>query len=146
MKVYVIGSLRNPEVRLFSSALRDRGHEVFDDWMASGPDADDHWKAYEEERGRTYVEALEKSLAADNQFRFDYTHLNAADAVVLLLPAGRSAHLELGWALGKGKAGFIVLQDKEEPRWDIMYKFATKVFRTWDDCLNHFGGTVKGAY
>ena len=32
--------------------------EVFDDWYAAGPEADDYWKSYEINRGRDYIDAL----------------------------------------------------------------------------------------
>ena len=45
----------------------------------------------------------------------------------MIRPAGKSCHLELGYLLGRGKRGYILL-DKEPERWDIMYRFATGVF------------------
>jgi nucleoside 2-deoxyribosyltransferase len=130
--IYLIGSLRNPEVPIIASALRDRGHEVFDDWYAAGPEADDRWRDYEKARGRTYIEALD-GLAAEHVFRFDWKHLNWAEIGVLLLPAGRSGHLELGYMFGQGKPGYILLDNPE--RWDVMYKFATKVVLQLPDLL-----------
>ena len=38
--IYLIGSLKDPYVREVAEALRDAGHDVFDDWHASGPYAD----------------------------------------------------------------------------------------------------------
>ena len=46
---------------------------------------------------------------------------------VPVLPAGRSAHLELGYTIGNGKSGFILLDPSDDPRWDVMYQFATAV-------------------
>lgn len=123
--IYVIGSLRNPAVPSVAWLLRDQGHEVFDDWYAAGPEADDAWKDYEEQRGRVYSEAL-NGAAARHVYEFDKRHLDAADAVVLILPAGRSGHLELGYALGQGKPGYILLE-RDADRWDVMYRFASEV-------------------
>lgn len=123
--IYLIGSLRNPEVPRISKQLRDAGIETFDDWYAAGPEADDKWKEYEVNRGRTYVEALD-GFAAEHVFSFDLFHLNRSEAVILVLPAGRSGHLELGYALGRGKAGYILLTEDND-RFDVMYKFATRV-------------------
>lgn len=125
MKVYVIGSLRNDQIPKVAEQLRDAGHDVFDDWFSAGPEADDCWQQYEQQRGRTYAEALE-GAHAQNVFTFDLINIEAADAVVLVLPAGKSAHLELGWALGSGKRGFILL-DVEPERFDVMYGFADAV-------------------
>lgn len=125
--VYVIGSLLNPQIPVIANTLREAGFEVFDDWFAAGPGADDAWRDYEKGRGHTYAEAL-RGYAARHVFAFDKAHLERADAVVLALPAGRSGHLELGWALGKGKPGFVLLDSPE--RWDVMYQFATGVVET----------------
>jgi hypothetical protein len=125
MKLYLIGSLRNPLIPKIGNELRDAGHEVFDDWYAAGPEADDYWKEYEQARGRTFEEAL-KGEAARHVFSFDLDHLNDAEAVVLALPAGKSGHLELGFAIGKGKPGFILLPPDSD-RWDVMYQFGTVV-------------------
>ena len=124
--VYLVGSLRNPEVTKIAKRLREYGLEVFDDWMAAGPEADDYWMKYEQQRGHSLAEAI-KGHAAQHVFHFDKRHLEAADAVVLVLPAGRSGHLELGWALGRGKRCYILL-DREPERFDVMYAFADGVY------------------
>lgn len=125
MSIYLIGSLRNPEVPKLAQRLREEGFSVFDDWFAAGPEADDKWRDYEQARGRSYLQALE-GHAAQHVFWYDYKHLDDADVVVLMLPAGKSGHLEFGWAIGTGKKGYILLDSAE--RWDVMYKFATAVY------------------
>ena len=129
-KVYIIGSLRNPDVPKLGNYLRADGWEVFDDWFAAGPEADDKWMQYEQGRGHTFAEAL-KGKAADHVFNFDRKHLDLADIVVLMLPAGKSGHLEFGYCIGRGKPGFILLPGEPE-RFDVMYAFATGVHTSWD--------------
>lgn len=123
--IYLIGSLRNPKVPKLAQILRGQGYEVFDDWYAAGPEADDHWQAYEKSRGHSLVAALD-GYAAYHVFHYDKFHLERADAAVLVLPAGKSSHLELGYVIGLGKPGFILL-DGEPDRYDVMYRFATGV-------------------
>jgi nucleoside 2-deoxyribosyltransferase len=125
VNIYLIGSLRNPVVPEIAEALRERGFTVFDDWYAAGPEADDYWQRYEQYRGRSYGEALD-GYAANNVYQFDRSHLDRADAGVLVMPAGRSGHLELGYIKGKGKRAYVLF-DKEPERWDVMYRFADKV-------------------
>lgn len=120
-RLYVIGSLRNPRVPEVGNWLRVLGFQVFDDWYSCGPEADDKWQEYEKQRGRSFDEAL-RSPFAQSVFQLDYTHLNQSDAVVLVMPAGKSAHLELGYMVGKGKPAFILF-DGEPDRWDTMYQF-----------------------
>jgi hypothetical protein len=126
VKIYLIGSLRNPKVTSLAIELRGHGLNVFDDWMAAGPEADDYWMKYEKEKGHTYLEALDGN-AAWHVFNYDKGHLSSSDVGILVLPAGKSGHLELGYIMGMGKRGFI-LMDKEPDRFDVMYRFAEQVF------------------
>jgi hypothetical protein len=130
--IYLIGSLRNPEIPKIAEQLRGAGHEVFDDWFAAGPEADDKWRDYEKARGRTFRQALH-GYAAQNVFRFDKRHLERADTVVLVAPAGKSGHMEFGWSLGKGKRGIYMLDSPE--RWDVMLSFATDIVEGVDELL-----------
>jgi len=125
-KLYLMGSLRNPKVSELAAKIRTIGYDVFDDWMAAGPVADDCWRDYERQRGRQYKAALE-GHAANHVFSHDKHHLDTSDVGVLFLPAGKSAHLELGYFLGCGKPGFIYMEEEPE-RYDVMYKFATGIF------------------
>lgn len=124
--LYVIGSLRNPNIVAFANKIEQVGTEAFIDWKSPGPDADDHWRDYSKERGWTYSQALE-SRAAKQVFQFDKNNLDRCDGAVLLMPAGKSAHLELGYTIGRGKPGFLVF-DEEPERWDVMVLFATSIF------------------
>ena len=129
-KVYLIGSLRNPETPKIANRIRELGFDVFDDWYAAGPEADDKWRDYEKARGHTYQEALD-GLAANHVYQFDLKHLNECDIAVLCLPTGKSGHLELGYVIGKGKRGYILLDNPE--RWDVMYLFADGVFHSFEE-------------
>ena len=129
--IYLIGSLRNPRVPDVGKYLRSQGFEVFDDWFAAGPVADDSWRDYEIARGCTYPEALE-GHAAWHVFQFDLHHLGRADLGVLVLPAGKSGHIEFGYLIGQGKPAFV-LMDRSPERWDVMYRFATQVCFTQEE-------------
>jgi hypothetical protein len=108
---------------------------VFDDWFAAGPEADDYWRDYERGRAHSFREALQ-GFAARHVYDFDRTHLERAESVVLALPAGKSGHLELGWALGRGKRGYILLDPAGDPdRFDVMYQFATGVYDKLEDLI-----------
>lgn len=123
--IYLIGSLRNPDVPLIAQNLREWGYEAFDDWWSASEDADEWWQQHERLKGRTYSEAI-NGYHAQNVFEFDKRHLDRADAGVLVMPAGRSGHLELGYLVGNGKPCFVLF-DKEPDRFDIMYRFAKAV-------------------
>ena len=129
--IYLIGSLRNPQIPELGIFLREAGFEVFDDWFAAGPIADDSWQEYEKNKGTHYKEAL-KGHAARHVFEFDHYHLNRVDIGVLVLPAGKSGHLELGYLAGQGKPTYVLF-DKEPDRWDVMYQFSEDVFFNKED-------------
>lgn len=132
MVIYIIGSLRNPEIPKIANKVQAAGHEAFADWYGAGPEADDKWKEYEIERGNSYLQAL-SSYGAQAIFQFDKKHLERADAAILVAPAGKSGHLELGWALGQGKKGYYLLDNPD--RWDVMLQFCTLVTDKLEDIL-----------
>lgn len=130
--LYIIGSLRNAVINDIANRVRSLGIDVFDDWSGVGPEADDFWKKYSQQRGQNYKEALE-SWSAQHIFEFDKYHLDRCEAALMVLPAGRSCGMEFGYTIGKGKPGWILLDNPE--RWDIMMKFATGIFDNVDDFI-----------
>lgn len=125
-EIYLIGSLRNENIPEVAGTLRSYGVNVFDSWYAAGPEADDCWRDYETQKGCSYREALE-GYAAENTFNFDLKHLKRCAGAVLVMPAGKSAHLELGFIRGLGKPGWIYFDETPE-RFDVMHRFATRVY------------------
>jgi nucleoside 2-deoxyribosyltransferase len=131
--IYLIGALRNQRVPSVAKTLRAEGFDVFDDWFAPGPEADSFLLAYEKERGHSYKEALQ-GHAAKHVFNFDKNHIDRCDIGVMVMPCGKSGHLELGYMRGQGKPVFILF-DEEPERFDVMYQFATDVFFNADDLI-----------
>lgn len=125
MLIYLITSLKNDKLPTLSTILRQNGFSVFDDWYSPGPDADDFWTQHYKRKGLNFKQAL-NGPHAWNVFRFDKENIDKSDVVVLVQPCGKSAHIELGYAIGRGKPAFVLL-DKEPERFDIMYRFCTNV-------------------
>ena len=125
MKIYVANSWRN-EVRQQDAvhALRDAGHEVYD---FRNPEPGDHgfsWRSCAtpeqlKDPDKFRREVLTHPIAQAG-FAKDMRALADADATVLVLPCGRSAHLELGWATG-AKQKTIVLLDNPISEPELMY-------------------------
>ena len=133
--IYVVGSLRNPTIPEIGNALEAIGWEAFTDWHAAGPEADDYWQKHERARGRNYREAL-SGYHANHVFDFDYHHLNRSHAGLLVLPAGKSCHLELGYLRGQRKQVYALFQEEpNDSRWDIMYNFCEEVFFSMEEML-----------
>ena len=61
------------------------------------------------------------------------TALDACEACVLVLPCGRSAHLELGHASGAGKRTIVLLAEGCEP--ELMYRMCSALCATVDEVL-----------
>lgn len=127
-QIYLIGSLKNENVPKIGIILREIGFRVFDDWFAPGPEADDFWRKFEKLRGSSYKQAL-NNPAAKHIFEFDKKHIDESDIGVLVMPCGKSGHLELGYMLGQGKKCFIYFPSEpdKDMRWDVMVQFATNV-------------------
>ena len=116
--VYVASSWRNPTQPAVVAILRAAGIDCYDfrnpapgesgfSWSDIDPDWL-HWTADQ------YVTALDHPIAKAG-FNRDFDAMHRADTFVLVQPCGRSAHLELGWAVGAGKRTAILTQDGEEP-------------------------------
>ncbi len=128
MRIYVASSWRNldqPEVVWY---LRRLSHEVYDfrhprpgDTGFSWGDISREWKGW---NPRAFREGLESPIAKAG-FAMDYEAMQWAEAFVLVQPCGRSAHLELGWAVGAGKRTVILLANGEEP--ELMYRLVDHV-------------------
>lgn len=137
-KVYIGGALANPEIVRLTRALLDAGYDAFSEWYTPGKEADVLWRDYELALGYTYREALQRP-SAKNTFSFDKRHIDGSDIFVMVLPCGKSAHLELGYAIGRGMPGIIYMPNEPE-RWDVMYGFATRVVHTIEELLETMNG------
>ena len=128
MKIYVASSWRNLAQPAIVQMLRAEGHEVYDfkDPEDNGntgfhwSDIDPDWKHWSPEQFR---DSLTHPIAKHG-FKRDFDALVWADALVLVMPCGRSAHLEAGWAIGAGKPTAIYLVDGEP---ELMYGMAAKL-------------------
>lgn len=125
-KIYLASSWRNQQQPGIVRLLRDYGHEVYDfrnppgktgfAWQQLAAGDFTKWSAAE------YRDNLKNPIAQAG-FKSDFDGMLWADTFLLLLPCGRSAHLELGWAAGTGRRTIIVTQDGEEP--ELMALMAT---------------------
>lgn len=145
-KIYVASSWKNQQQAWVVMALRDAGHEVYDfknpphgntgfHWSQIDP----NWKNWTEDE---YRDALEHPLAVAG-FNSDMEAMEWADTFVLILPCGRSAHLELGWAVGKGKETYILL-DKMEP--ELMAKMVDFIFIGAEEMLAHLASPLDDSH
>lgn len=141
MKIYLASSWRNGWQPIVLMALREAGHEVYDfrnrhnatedhgvgfHWEEIDPD----WKSWTAEGFR---EGL-KSPRAQQGFAADKDGMDWADACVLLLPCGRSAHLEAGYMAGEGKPVHVLLSNDEVVP-ELMYGLLTTLSVTMGELV-----------
>lgn len=140
-RIYLASSWRNSFHSLMVKWLRTRGHEVYDfthrgvtltpgtqecrgfAWSDIGaPDPIKSWTFSEFRRAIT-----SQPLAASG-YLSDLRHMEWADTCILLLPCGRSAHLEAGYMKGRGKR-VIIMQPEAEKNFEpeLMYLLADQI-------------------
>ena len=168
MRIYVASSWRNDHQPKAVSALRALGHQVYDfkdsdgfSWKeTSGATcadrhcplrgfthftdhqlcSDSNWVPPQPEESWTFGDWQDALVhpAAERGFARDMSALTTAHACVLVLPSGRSAHLEAGYAIGQGKPTAIWVPEYDTP--DLMVKMADFVTDALDDILGWIGG------
>jgi hypothetical protein len=125
--IYVASSWRNANQQRVVAELRAAGHDVYDfQDPAQGnyaafhwSEIDSGWKQWEPEQ---FIAGLGHSVAKQG-FALDFDAMRRSDVCVLVLPCGRSAHLEAGWFAGRHKELHVLVPaDYGEP--ELMYLLA----------------------
>jgi hypothetical protein len=146
MRVYVASSWRNIRQPEVVGAIRAAGHQVYDFRNPSPGNTGFGWKQCMKESDLVRVgdsdlinplafrDRVLQHPVAQEAFAFDMDALRDAEATVLLLPCGRSAHLELGYACGAGQRTLVLLDNPmSEP--ELMYLMTTKICVTLVEVL-----------
>jgi hypothetical protein len=137
-KIYVASSWRNGIYNRMLLRLRDSGHEVYDFRNPSPGNYGFHWPSSVPKDGIVSGYALKDELGrknAYNAFLVDKMALDYCDTVVMILPCGNSAHLELGYAIGQRKDTVILFLDTN--RIELMYALAYKIVLTEEALLDY---------
>jgi hypothetical protein len=165
--VYVASSWRNPMQTAVCAALRSVGIDHYDFRNPAPGDTGFSWRDVKPTRTSAvpairvedgarvdvpvtlprpkgtdwepvdeYLTMIEHPLALDG-FSKDFDAMWRADTFVLVLPCGKSAHLELGWAVGAGKRTAILLEDPVEP--ELMYRMVDYLAPSLFDLLGWLG-------
>lgn len=142
MKLYTASSWRNPEYDAIVGNLKGAGYEVYDfkSALTEGKRTAFNWDeidpAWENWTSREFVFQLGHPLAR-RAFESDKAGMDEADVCILILPCGKSAHLEAGYMRGQGKKVLILL-DGSRP--ELTYSLADGLFENVSDLLE---GLVK---
>jgi len=123
MKIYVASSWRNPFQPEVVKKCRREGHEVYDfrnpkegNHGFAWSDIDPNWENWTTPE---YTQALLHPIAVEG-FALDMKALEWANCCILVLPSGRSAHVEAGWVKGQGHDVYVYSPIDQEP--ELMYK------------------------
>lgn len=119
--IYVASSWRNRHQPALMHVLRAAGLDAYDfrhpegatgfAWREVMPN---YTPGSNEVLPSDYITGMAHPRAREG-FDSDMAALRRADTCVLVLPCGRSAHLELGWAVGAGKRTAVLLDSPDVP-------------------------------
>ena len=149
--VYVASSWRNPLQIAVCAGLKSAGIPHYDFKNPEPGNHGFHWsdvmESYEKDTGENqladmedYLKALNHPIAEDG-FDRDFDAMNRADVGILILPCGRSAHLEIGWMAGHNKRTAILLDPDDDGKVtpELMYKMVDYIAPSFFDLLGWLG-------
>ena len=127
MKLYTASSWRNEKYPLVVDQLKREGHDIYNfrdvnSWF-KWEQIDEDWEYWSNGQ---FVHALSHPLSK-KAFNADFSGMEWADACVLIMPCGKSAHIEAGYMKGKGKPLYILL-DGGMTRAELTYSIADGIF------------------
>ena len=142
-KIYVASSWRNDFQPAVVELLRSHGHTVYD--FKNPPnqsgfawsEIDPNWQQW---TPKQFANVFDHPRVVSG-FQSDYAHLFNCDMCLLVLPCGRSAHLEAGYAAGMNKATYAFIPEGITIEPELMYGMFNQIFTNTIE-LNKFF-TVK---
>lgn len=146
--IYVASSWRNPMQPAVIATLKAAGLDCYDfrhpqnatgfSWkeVKAGSTPGIAGKGSDWETVEDYLTMIAHPRALEG-FTADFAAMEKADTFVLVLPCGKSAHLELGWAVGAGKRTAVLLEDPCEP--ELMYRMVDHLAPNLFDLLGWLG-------
>jgi len=138
-RIYLASSWRNPHHADFLGTLQALGHAVYDfkskkHMPYAGPaptsfswsELSDNWQTWVPS---SYRYALVSQERAASGFLGDFRGMEWADTCVMLLPCGRSAHIEAGYMKGRGKRLIVAYPNDSREGFDpdLMYMLADHI-------------------
>jgi hypothetical protein len=142
MTIYVASSYRNKYQPEIIQLLRQLGHDVYDfhtnpykfKWEEISMNLHKDWEP------QFFADKLKNDTKVKNAFQYDYAAVTKADCCLVILPCGKSAHIEAGWFKGRGKKVYILMMEPNEP--ELMYKFFDEIVTSKKHLENIFGVSI----
>lgn len=134
MKIYVASSMKNTSYLHVIAALQKDGFEIWNwrcppdigkgfSWRDVDPDYQDQPVSTQQ------LNHMLQQPRAQEGFVSDMKGMTWADVCVLLLPCGRSAHMEAGYICGRGKPVYVLRTEMDGP--DLMHLMFSGIFGTY---------------
>ena len=153
-RIYIASSWRNQYQQQLVEELRKRGHKVYDFKHPYGRNDVPVWESVSVTQNlrSAYVEKCLKGgefkrMLLDRQsikrFEEHFTAMQDADTCILLLPAGRSSHIEAGHMNGMGKRVFVMDTSKEVTP-ELMYLALNDYFFDFEELYKAVDKPIPG--
>jgi hypothetical protein len=128
VKIYLASSWKNKELlRSINTQLKSLGHNVDCFCSADGRRTVFNFKQLKYDVKRDNISIRQEEIVK-KAFEEDKKWLDWCEALIMFLPCGKSAHLEAGYAKGKGKKVYFV-GSFPVGELDVMYGFADGLYR-----------------
>lgn len=140
MNLYVASSWKNTLYNGLLGTLRADGFDVWDWRNPPTGGGGFQWREvcphYDPEAGHVLTPELNEMLQhprAQAAFRSDMMGMVKCDACILLLPSGRSAHMEAGYICGRGKPVHVFRPPADGP--DLMHLMFDSITGNYPDLV-----------
>ena len=153
-RIYIASSWKNKFQQQLVEELRKRGHKVYDFKHPNGRNDVPVWESVSVTQNlrSAYVEKCLKGkdfkrMLLDRQsikrFEEHFAAMQDADTCILLLPAGRSSHIEAGHMNGMGKRVFVMDTSKEVTP-ELMYLALDDYFFDFEELYQAVDKPIPG--
>ncbi len=153
-RIYIASSWKNKFQQQLVEELRKRGHKVYDFKHPYGRNDVPVWESVSVTQNlrSAYVEKCLKGkdfkrMLLDRQsikrFEEHFAAMQDADTCILLLPAGRSSHIEAGHMNGMGKRVFVMDTSKEVTP-ELMYLALDDYFYDFEELYQAVDKPIPG--
>ncbi len=152
MKIYLASSWRNTYQADVLAELRAAGFQVYDFKNPAPGNTGAGWKQIDPDlMSDLSVDRMRRVLSdpiAVAAFKLDSDAMRWADACVLLLPSGMSAHIEAAWIGGSGRPVVMVAPERRVREPELMWKCfdingSTPLYATTGEAIDHLQGLCR---
>ena len=139
MNIYVAGKWKSLTQKSVVGILRSLNHNVYDYMNKIENPHGFAWTDFgivENCAPQKFISLLVDNETVTKAFLNDFEKLRDADALVMTLPSGKSAHIEAGYLKGLGKKVFIYMTENDAP--ELMYKMFDGIITSEDQLKDIF--------